>query len=151
MRETRASNQLIAPRPSTREAGRVARRRGSGRQTDTGGRRAGETVSKHAGGDTSHVARCTWEPWPRRWNHAPLSTHHIDIADIMKQAARSLRQPNTTSHGQGKQAANARNTTSPRSTTRGTGRGAKRGKAIRKARRCGIAGKQAKRGRMIDG
>lgn len=49
-----------------------------------------ETVSKHAG--DGHATFPTHRgPCPRRGSPAPLSTHHIDIADDTKQAARARR------------------------------------------------------------
>lgn len=111
--KTRRGKHQIAPRSSTRE---------NGERSETTGKRAANRYGRATG-------------WGNERTTPPLSMHHIDIADIMKQAARSLRRPDTISHGQGEQADTARSMISPRQPTRGTGREAKRGKAIRKARR----------------
>ena len=99
--KTRRGKHQIAPRPSTRE---------NGERSETTGKRAANRYGRATG-------------WGNERTTPPLSMHHIDIADIMKQAARSLRRPDTISHGQGEQADTARSMTSPRSTTRRDGAG----------------------------
>ena len=149
--------QLIAPRPSTRENGAKERddgEAGSGAIRDDDGR------SKRSEGNgmrrASTKGTASTASSDARGNHVqddettpPLSTHHI--TDDTKQAARSLRQPNTTSHGQEKQAAHARRyDIAPLDDTR-SGAGGEARQSDKEGEAINTAVSREKRGRMMNG
>ena len=83
--------QLIAPRPSTRENGERSEttgKRAAGRyEMTTGGNGMGQASTQGTAPATSPDAHGSHDQVER--TTSPLSTHHIDITDITKQAARS--------------------------------------------------------------
>lgn len=136
---TRQGKRLIAPRPSTRE---------NGARGETTGKRAAGRYEMTTG-EASGARETGWGKQARRGRHpphrpthegtmakikAPLSTHHIDIADIMRQAARSP--PPTRYHiARTRKASRSRPQIRHRPARRHEERGGERREAIRYERR----------------
>lgn len=108
-----------------------------------------DEASKHVGDAQRHIADARGNHGQGERTTPPLSTHHIDIADIMKQAEQHAPSADRIPYRADK-ASNPHapaKTTSPRHSTRGAGR---EGETRQSDKEGKAMGKQAKRGRITD-